>query len=168
MKKVLFLLSGVGLLAILTIFYFQDTDIKKGFRLGENSYMEDVEIVQKKGGETSFTMNAQKAVFETASDVRLSALKIYFPEKDLTLTSDGGLYNIEKKDLDIEGNIKASTKTYDIMATKLHWDALKNQLFSDDKVTIVGKKFHIEGENLIATSDKATLHKNVKAVFDGR
>jgi LPS export ABC transporter protein LptC len=168
MKKVLFLLSGVGLLAILTLFFFQDSDIKGRVHIGENSYMEDVSIIQKKGGVTSFVVNAQKAVFMTANDVKLTTLKLFFPEKELTITSETGLYNTESKDLKIEGNIKAVTKDYDIVTTKLHWDATKNLLLSDDKVTIVGKKFYVEGESLTATTDTATLHKNIKAVFNGK
>jgi LPS export ABC transporter protein LptC len=168
MKKVLFLLSGVGLLAILTLFFFQDSDIKGRVHIGENSYMEDVSIIQKKGGVTSFVVNAEKAVFMTANDVKLTTLKLFFPEKELTITSETGLYNTESKDLKIEGNIKAVTKDYDIVTTKLHWDATKNLLLSDDKVTIVGKKFYVEGESLTATTDTATLHKNIKAVFNGK
>jgi LPS export ABC transporter protein LptC len=170
MKKVLFLLSGVGLLAILTLYFFQDSDMKTKLKLGDNSYMEDVGIVQKKGGATSFTLSAQRAVFVTGQDVQLTALRIFFPAKDLTLTSDSGTYNTESKDLKIEGNIKAATKDYDILTRKLRWDATKNELFSDNKVTIVGKsrKFYVEGEDLTATGDTATLHKNVKAVFNGK
>jgi LPS export ABC transporter protein LptC len=168
MKKVLFLLSGIGLLAILTLFFFQDSDIKGRVRIGENSYMEDVSITQKKGGETKFVVAAKKAVFMTASDVQLTALKIFFPEKALTLTAENGLYNTESKDLKIEGNIRASTKDYDIVTTKLQWDATKNILVSDDKVSIVGKRFYVEGDSLTATTDTATLHKNVKAVFNGK
>ena len=168
MKKVLFLLSGVGLLAILTLFFFQDSDIKGRVHIGENSYMEDVSISQKKGGVTSFTVSAQKAVFLTATEVKLTALKVFFPEKSLTLTSDSGSYNTESKDIRIEGNIKASTKDYDIITTRLHWDPAKNVLLSDDRVRIVGKKFYLEGDGLTATTDAATLHKNVKAVFDGK
>lgn len=130
--------------------------------------MEDVSIVQKKGGVTSFVVNAKKAIFMTASDVQLTALNMFFPEKAMTVTSDSGLYNTESKDLKIEGNIKATTKDYDILTKKLHWDAAKGQLFSDDKVTIVGKRFYVEGDDLSATNDAATLHKNVKAVFNGK
>jgi len=95
---------------------------------------------RKKEGATSFTLNAQKAVFMTARNVQLTVLKIFFPAKDLILTSESGTYNTETKDLNIEGNIKAATKDYDILTKKLRWDATKNELFSDDKVTIVGKK----------------------------
>jgi len=162
------LLSGVGFLAILTLFFFQDSDIKGRVRISENSYMEDVSIIQKKGGETSFVVDARKAVFMTASDVQLTALKIFYPEKALTLTAENGLYNTESQDFKIEGNIRAVTKDYDIVTTKLHWDATKNLLRSDDKVSIVGKRFYVEGESLTATSNTATLHKNVKAVFNGQ
>jgi len=168
MKKVLFLLSGIGLLAILTIYFFQDSDVRGRVRLGDNSYMEDVGIVQKKGGATNFVLHAEKAVFLTAQEVKLTALKIDFPAKDLKLTSESGTYNTESKNLKIEGNIKATTKDYDIMTRKLRWDAAKNELFSDDKVKIVSKKFYVEGEDLSASGSTATLHKNVRAVFNGK
>lgn len=170
MKKVLFLLAGASLLAILMLYFFQDSDMKSRVRLGDNSYMEDVSIIQKKGGGTSFVVNARKAVFVTASDVELTALNIIIPEKQLTLTSDSGHYNTDSRDVKIEGNIKAVTDDYDIVTKTLRWDAAKNELFSDDKVTIVGKKksFYVEGDQLTATSGTATLHKNVKAVFNGK
>ena len=103
----------------------------------------------------------------TAQDVKLTALTISFPAKDLILTSESGTYNTESKDLKIEGNIKAVTKDYDILTNTLHWDAAKNELFSNDKVTIVNKQYYVEGEQLTASGDTATLHKNVKAVFNG-
>jgi len=168
MKKVLLLFSAVGLLAIVTLFFFQDSDLKGRFRLGDNSYMEDVSIVQKKGGATSFVVNAQKAIFVNASDVQLTALNMFFPEKAMTVTADSGSYNTETKDLKIEGNIKAKTKDYDIVTKKLHWDAVKGLLVTDDKVTILGSRFYVEGDDLTATNDSATLHKNVKAVFNGK
>ncbi len=167
MKKVLFLLSGVGLLAILMLFFSQDSDLKSRLRLGDSSYMETVSIIQKMEGATNFTLSAQKAVFMTAQDVKLTALTISFPAKDLILTSESGTYNTESKDLKIEGNIKAVTKDYDILTNTLHWDAAKNELFSNDKVTIVNKQYYVEGEQLTASGDTATLHKNVKAVFNG-
>lgn len=168
MKKLLVLLSGVGLLVILTLFFFQDSDLKSRLKLGDNSYMEDVSFIQKKGGVTNLILSAKKAVFVTADNVKLTSLSISMPERDLVLTSEGGTYNTESKDLNIEGNIKAVTRGYDIVTTKLLWDPSKNTLSSDDKVTIVGKSFYVEGEALTATGDIATLHRKVKAVFSGR
>ena len=71
MKKMLFVFAGFGLLAVLTFYYFQDSDFKPKFRLSDNSYMENVVITQKKAGQTRLVVNAQKAIFESETDVKL-------------------------------------------------------------------------------------------------
>jgi lipopolysaccharide export system protein LptC len=130
--------------------------------------MDGVSITQRKEGVVKWILNAEKAMFLTDNDVKLDKLKIIFPEKELTLTSNGGMYDIEKRNLKIDGNINASTKDYEIVATTLFWDSSKNEILSDEKVKIRGKKFFAEGDTLTATADKATLNKNVKAVFYGK
>ena len=167
MKKILFLF--VALLALIVfVIYFQSKGTETKIRFADESYMSDVSIKQKKNGETNWTLNAKKAVFLSSINVKLDDLKITFPEKDLILTSDNGMYDVESRNLTISGNIKASTDDYDIVATTLLWDSSKNKLFSDKRVKIVGKNFFIEGDNLIATTDKAKLSKNVRAVFYGK
>jgi len=170
MKKMLLVFTGFGLLAVLTFYYFQDSDFKPKFRLSDNSYMETVVITQKKAGETRLVVHAEKAIFETETDVKLLALNAYFPEKSLTLTSDSGRYNTVSRDIEIEGDIKANTKGYDIVTNKLHWDGKKAELLSQDKVVIVGKNrnIYIEGDTMTAQDGKATLHKHVKAIFKGK
>lgn len=168
MKRILFLCAILALFSVLAIYLNQEKFIDTKLRLGDNSYMDDVSITQKKEGVVKWIVNTQKAVFLNSNDVKLADLKIVFPEKDLTLTSDGGLYDIENRNLTIEGNIKASTKDYDIVANTLFWDSSKNEILSDEKVQIVGKKFFVEGDKLTATTNKARLDKNVKAVFNGK
>jgi LPS export ABC transporter protein LptC len=169
MRKMLFLLAGICLLTI-TFYHFQDSDFRPKYQLSDNSYMENVNIIQKKAGETRLVVNAEKAIFETDTDVKLLVMDLYFPEKGLTLTSDTGHYNTKTRDVVIEGNIKAKTKGYDLVTDKLHWDAAKSELISDDKVVIAGKggSFYMEGDTLTAHGDKATLRKNVKAIFKGK
>ena len=169
MKKLLFIFAGFGLMAVLTFYYFQDSDFKPKFRLSDNSYMENVVITQKKAGETRLVVNAEKAIFESETDVKLLALNVYFPEKGLTLTSESGRYNTVNRDIVIEGDIKANTKGYDIVTNKLYWDGKKAELLSNDKVVIVGKNrnIYIEGDKMTAHDGKAVLHKNVKAIFKG-
>jgi LPS export ABC transporter protein LptC len=170
MKKVLFVLAGMGLLMLIAVYYFQDSDFKPKYRLSDNSYMENVNIIQRKAGETRIVVDAEKAIFETETEVKLVALKLYFPEKELHLTSESGHYNASTKDVVIEGNIKANTKGYDIATNKLYWNAEKGELFSENRVTITGKNrgFYMEGDKLSSHGDKATLRKNVKAIFRGK
>ena len=133
--------------------------------LTDNSYMDGVTIVQKKQGVVKWTLGSKKAIFLNENDVKLVGLNITFPEKGLTLNSDGGMYDIAKRDLKIDGHISASTKDYDIVTPSLFWDASKNELTSDQRVHIIGKRFDVEGDDLNATNDRATLNKNVKATF---
>ncbi|MCL4491554.1 MAG: LPS export ABC transporter periplasmic protein LptC [Nitrospirae bacterium] len=168
MKKILFLLAFVCFFTVLAIYSNREGDIKTKVQLGGNSYMDDVSITQKKNGIVKWLLKSRKAVFLNDNDVKLTALQITFPEKELTLTSESGMYDIEKRNLKIENNIKASTKDYDIVASTLFWDASKNELLSDEKVRIIGKKFFVEGDNLTATTDNAKLNNNVKAIFYGK
>jgi len=169
MRKMLFLLALIGLLTV-TYYYFQDGDFRPKYQLSDNSYMEKVNIIQKKAGQTRIVVNAEKAIFETDTDVKLVTMTLYFPEKELTLIADAGYYNTKTKDVVVEGDIKANTKGYDIVTNKFRWDAAKSELISNDKVVIAGKggKFYMEGDTLTAHGDKATLRKNVKAIFKGK
>jgi hypothetical protein len=150
---------------VIILFSEREGDFKPKVNLSDNSYMDGVGIVQRKQGVVKWTLGSKKAIFLNENDVKLVGLTITFPEKGLTLNSDGGMYDIEKRNLKIDGHISAATKDYDIVTPTLFWDASKNELTSDQKVHIIGKRFYVEGDDLNATNDKATLNKNVKAIF---
>ncbi|MFA5353670.1 MAG: LPS export ABC transporter periplasmic protein LptC [Thermodesulfovibrionales bacterium] len=136
--------------------------------VGAYPFMEDVSIKQRKEGAVSFVVNARKAVFISNSNVRLTDLTMLLPDKGLTLRSNSGVYNIKDKSLRVEGAIRASTDTYRIDASSVLWDASTKELTSSEKVTIEGEKFSVQGTGLEATSEKAKLSGNVKAVFNGQ
>ncbi|MBZ0156761.1 MAG: LPS export ABC transporter periplasmic protein LptC [Alphaproteobacteria bacterium] len=166
MKKALFLLASLLFVGVLAIYSYKEGDMKAKVRLGESSSMDDIRITQKKEGAVKWVLYSKKAVFVTDNEVKLTSVQIRFPEKELSLTSERGAYDIGKRNLTIEGNIKASTKDYDIIASTLLWDSSRNELLSDREVRIVGKRFFVEGGGMVATSDSAKLHNKVKAVFD--
>ncbi|MDI6801074.1 MAG: LPS export ABC transporter periplasmic protein LptC [Thermodesulfovibrionales bacterium] len=166
MKRFFFIFSVIALSVALAVSFNNEKQELK-LQFGTKSFMDDVKITHKKNNMTKWELHSQKATFLSDKDVELANLKITFPEKGLVLTSDKGMYNIESRDLKIDDNIRASTEDYEIVAKTLFWDSSKNELFSDGKVMIVGKKFFIEGNALAATTDKAKLNNNVKAVFYG-
>lgn len=167
MKKVFLALSCLALGLVLYFFLNGDREAGHKLKLGPAAYMEDVGITQRKGEEVSWTLRAKRADFLTGKDVRLTELEVRFPERGLVLTSQNATYDIDKKDFTIEGNVTASTRDFSFVAPALSWDSAQNELTSDSRVIIVGKKFSIEGEGLKATPDKATLQNKVKAVFGG-
>ena len=168
MKKILFVAASVFLFYVLAILFNQEKDLKVRVGLGDNSYMDEVTITQKKEGVINWIIDARKALFLSETDISLNDLKIVFPEKELTLTSEGGLYDARGRTLKMDGNIRASAKDYDIIARSLFWDSSTDEITSDSRVQIRGKRFFVEGDRLTATSDKAKLTNNVKAVFDGK
>lgn len=136
--------------------------------IGATPFMEDVSIKQRKEGAVSLMLNARKAEFISSSDVRLLNLTMVFPEKGLTLVSDRGLYNMKDKRLRIDGGVRASTSSYTINASSGQWDSVRKELTSSEKVTIDGQRFQVQGDGLEATTDRAKLTGNVKAVFYGK
>ncbi|MGD0282561.1 MAG: LPS export ABC transporter periplasmic protein LptC [Dissulfurispiraceae bacterium] len=165
MKRILFLLVFICFFIVIALFFEREGDFKPKVNLTDNSYMDGVSIVQRKSGIVNWTLGSKRAIFMDENNVKLIAMKITFPEKGLTLNSDGGMYDIEKRNLKIDGHITASTKDYDIVTPTLFWDSTKNEIFADHGVQIIGKKFYVEGDDLDATNDKSILNNNVKAIF---
>ncbi|MCE5313207.1 MAG: LPS export ABC transporter periplasmic protein LptC [Nitrospiraceae bacterium] len=168
MKKIMFVALSAFLIGMFTFYFNYEKDMKAGVKMSEYSYMDDVSIVQRKAGVHKWTLNSKKAVFVNENDVDLEKVTIDFPEKGLVLNSDTGSYHMGTKSFTVQGNIKASTNDYDIVADKLTWNAETQQLTSDTKVNIVGKRFSVIGDRLEAVTDKAKLLNNVKAVFHGK
>ncbi|MCL0084635.1 LPS export ABC transporter periplasmic protein LptC [Thermodesulfovibrionales bacterium] len=159
------LIVFLSLLVVFVFYLNHERDTRVNFQLEGKSHIYGVNITQKKRGATNWMLNAEKALFLSDVDIELSKLKMTFPEKGLVLTSDSGIYNVKSRNLEIIGNIIASTESYDILATTLFWDSSENKLFSDYKIQIVGRGFFITGDSLAATTDKMKLRKNVRAVF---
>ncbi len=156
-----FLLS----LIMLFIYSIHYKESRIGLQYSEAPYMDDIKITHKKDGIIKWHVEAKKAIFADATQVKLENLRITFPDRKLILNSDSGTYNPTNQSIKIEGNIKAETNNYTISAINLSWDASKSELSSDKKIQIVGKDFIIEGDELSASTDKARLNNNIKAVF---
>jgi LPS export ABC transporter protein LptC len=146
--------------------YEKNYDVK--LRVSDNSFMDNVSIIQRRDGIVKLSVNAEKAVFILDDEVQLNRLTMTIPEKGLTLSSSSGLYNLKTKDLKMVGDIKAYTKDFEIFAENLLWDSSRNEVTSDKRIRIVGKNFSAEGNSFEAIADKATLKENVKAIFYGK
>lgn len=164
-RTILLIISFLLSITILFVYSLQLQDSNLKLTYSESPYIEEVMIKHLRDGITKWIVSAQKADFINTNDVVLKKLKITFPEKDLILTSEEGFYNMANQSIKIEGNIQAQTKNYVINASTLSWDPQKNELTSNNKIQITGKDFYIEGDELSASTDKAKLNSNVRAVF---
>lgn len=164
-RTTLFAISFILSIIIIAVYSFQHRETKITLVYSESPYIDDVVIKHRKEGMVKWMVDAKKAVFNNTNEVILKDLTITFPEKKLVLTSDEGVYNTANQNIKIEGNIKALKKNYVINASTLSWNQQTNELFSDKKIQIIGREFYIEGDELLATPDKAKLNSNVRAVF---
>ncbi len=166
MKRQIFLVLCLLLLGVFVIYSGYDKDTTPKLRLADRSQLEDVTITQKRDGILKWTLDAKKAVFQSDREVRLSDMRVQLPDKGLVLTAESGIYDMESRDFTIEGTVKASTDKFDIVSGALRWDADRSELHTGEQVTIVGKNFVVQGEDLVATTDRATLRKNVRVQFN--
>jgi LPS export ABC transporter protein LptC len=168
MKRWLPIGASLVILALFLIFLNQEKDYDIKSAISENAFMDNVSIIQRKEGAIKLALSAEKAIFVTNHDIELNKLSMEFPEKGLILNANSGIYNIETKNLKIDGTINARTKDYQVIADTILWDSTKNEIVSNKKIKIIGKKFFAEGDSLEATADRATLKRNVKAIFHGK
>ncbi|MCX8070190.1 MAG: LPS export ABC transporter periplasmic protein LptC [Thermodesulfovibrionales bacterium] len=168
MRTVLPLIISSILLGVSMFFLTsQDGDFKTKISYSENSFMEDIVIEQKKTGNLIWRLEAKKAIHLNEDDIKLENITVLLPEKDLKLKAQKAFYSLKTKDFHIPEDIDVSAKEFDIKGKGIYWDSKTNTLKSESDIKILGKGFSIEGNSLSATSDKARLENNVKAVFYG-
>lgn len=167
-KGTLFVVTLLIFVVALWFVSNKDPNFKAPGTVMEASVMEDVVIEQKKAGQVKWRLSAKKAYHMSNDDVRLSDVSISMPEKNLVIKTDEALYSLSKRDFSVPGEVKVYSKDYDIVGSKLHWDASRSLLTAERDIKIVGQSFILEGDDLNATTDRATLNKNVRATFYGK
>jgi len=164
------LLFILSLFLVMVSFYFltsHDGILNPKITYGDNSFMEDIVIEQKKAGSLNWRLEAKKAIHITNDDIKLDNIAIILPGKDLKINAETAYYNLKTKDFKIPNEVSVYAKDYEIKGAGIYWDSNTNTLKSQKDIKIIGKGFTLEGNSLIATKDKAMLEHNVKAVFYG-
>lgn len=168
-KKVSFVVSLFFL--IISVVYMKldgGNDLIPKISYGENSFMEDVVIEQKKSGEIKWRLHAKKATSISNDEIGLEDITVILPEKGYEIKAAKAFYNLSNKNFNIPGEVIAFSKDAHIKGSKLFWDSTTNSLKAESDIEIRGKGFNIQGDKLDATSNKAVLNKNVRAVFDAK
>ena len=114
-----------------------------------------------------WTLNASRAdIIEGSDRVKLNDVVLWVENKDMTIYSPEGFYNMESRDLTLNGKIKAVTKGYTIITESVEWNQSKGEIKTKEAVKIESKKFNVEGVGMEADSEqKVRILKNVKATF---
>jgi LPS export ABC transporter protein LptC len=130
------------------------------------SFLENVEVVNKKAGEHQWSLLAKKVtISEDENIAKMHTVTVNLPRQGMTVKADSGSYNIDSKDLTLTGNIKAETDGYVVRTEQITLQSDKDELSAEDRVIIKGKRFRIEGTGLKVIQQKVRILSNVNAVF---
>lgn len=169
-RKSLLVLPLLSLLALFLLLGY-NRELDKALLLKGGSFIEGLKIVHKKNGISMWTLNASRAdIIEGSDRVKLDDVVLRVENKgenkEMTIYSPQGFYNMESRDLTLDGKIKAVSKGYTIITESVEWSQSKGEIKTKEAVKIESKKFNVEGVGMEADSEqKVRILKNVKATF---
>ncbi|MEJ2683711.1 MAG: LPS export ABC transporter periplasmic protein LptC [Candidatus Sulfobium sp.] len=161
----------IFLMVLFSLFFYFSRDRGRtafGVRQAGDSYMEGVRIVNRKNGKRDWVLTADRA--DIAADGRVAYLKnieIKIEGRGVTVYADKGSYDIDGKNLTLDGRTVAKGDSYSITSQNVEFNSAKDSLATDGKVYIKGKKFRVNGKGMAVdnAAHKVRILRDVKAVF---
>jgi hypothetical protein len=101
-------------------------DMGGEIQLKGNSFIERVQIIQKKDGETLWTLHAAKAdFFEGEDKAELSDMSLKMQKNNIVLYTDRGIYSLSEKRFTTDQVVKAQAEDFLITADSMEFDISK-------------------------------------------
>ena len=167
-KKLLFL---VLIIATLTFFILVRSEKggKLDVQLKGDSFFEGLKIVNKKDGVTDWVLWAKRAdLTKDGKEALLSGVEMKLESQGMTVSAVKGLYNMETRQVFVEGVLRASNKNFVFTTSQARIDGNKGTFNTAGDVKIEGKKMELEGKGMQAENNqhKVRILKDVKATFN--
>ncbi len=167
-KKLLFL---AFIIAALTYFVLirSEKSGKLDVQMAGDSFFEGLKIVNKKNGATDWVLLAKRAdMTKDGREALLTGVEMQLEKRGMTVTAEKGLYNMETRQITVEGALRASSKNYVLTTSRASIDGSKGNFDTSGDVKIEGKKFEVQGKGMQAENNehKVRILKNVKATFN--
>lgn len=169
MKKVLLFLASFLLFSLFFFLVKGEKANKMDVRLKGESFFEGLRIIQKKDGVQDWVLIAKRADISKDGDkAHLSDIEMEVKSRGITIFAEKGLYNMNTKEISIEGPITAKNKDYSITTGEVEIDSNAGLLKTGSDVHIEGRKFTLKGKGMeIQNNDqKVRILKDVKATFN--
>jgi len=134
-----------------------------------DSFFEGLKIVNNKDGTTAWVLTAKRAdLSKDGKEALLNGIEMNIASQGITVQAEKGLYNMETRQISIDGVIKAHNKDYEITAGQASIDSDTGKIETSGDVRIEGKKFNLEGTGMKADNNEQTVRilNNVKATFN--
>ena len=166
-KRVIFLLLIV-ISSVIFFYSFSEKATRLSVQPAGDSFFEGVKIVNKKDGATEWVLTAKRAdLLADGKEALLSGVEMKLEQKGISVEADKGLYDMETKNVRVDGVITARNENYVITTRGVTIDSAVGTLETEQEVKIEGRKFDLEGKGMIADNNaqKVRIFNNVKATF---
>ena len=167
MKKILMFALCLFFAGTLFIMLRSDRENMGNIKVKSTSFIEGLEILYRKNGNTIWKLNARKADFtQDENMVELSNLTVTVQKNGMTFYADTGRYDLLTKNFIINSDIQAEAKDYRIITSSIDYDASTGNVRTDERIVVEGKKFTVEGKGMTLDSEqKVRIRNDVKATF---
>ena len=168
MKRSMLAVLSIALFSLLFFMFKSERGTKTGVLLKGESYIEGLKLVHRQNGNTDWTLTARKAdITDKGDKAYLSGIEMKIENKGITVYADKGLYDMNARDLFVDGKVVAKGDSYSITSEGVKFDSTSGTLKADGGVKIEARKFSVEGIGMDAdnTAQTVRIRKNVKAVF---
>lgn len=167
-KKLLFVILIFAALAFILLIR-PEKGAKLDIQLRGDSFIEGLKIVNRKNGVTDWILWAKRA--DMASDGKkalLSGIEMKLQSQGMTVSADKGVYDMETRQVSVEGVLHASNNNYALTTSKVLIDGSRGNIDTAGDVRIEGRKFELEGKGMQADNNdhKVRILKDVKATFN--
>lgn len=146
-----------------------EKEAKPQIQLMGDSFFEGLKIVNRKNGATDWILWAKRADMDSAGKrALLSGIEMKLQSQDMTILADQGVYDIETRQVSVEGVLHASSNNFALTTDKVRIDGSGGYFDTDGDVQIKGRKFKLEGKGMQADNKdhKVRILKDVKATFN--
>ncbi len=162
------LILSIMLFSLIFFLFQGEKDGKPAALLRGASYIEGLRIVHRQNGSRDWVLTAKRADFDQKGESAfLSGMEMKIEKKDITVTADNGVYDMQTRRLTVAGQTVAKGNSYSIMSRGVEVDGVSGGLKANGEVKIEARKFSVQGEGLEADNNGQTvrIRKDVKAIF---
>ncbi len=168
MKKSILVILSLTLVALLIYMMksektAQTVSLQKG-----ESYIEGLRLLHRQNGAVDWILTARRAdIGGKGDEAYLSGIEMKIEDKGITVYADKGLYDMNARNLVVDGKVMAKADSYSITTEGVKFDNAGQMLKTDGRVRLDARKFSVEGTGMEADNTAQTVRilKNVKAVF---
>ncbi len=168
MKKSVLIILSITLFSLLIYMMKGEKIAQTGSLQKGDSYIEGLRLLHRQNGALDWILTAGRADIGGKGDkAYLSGIEMKIEDKGITVYADKGVYDMNARNLVVDGKVVAKADSYSITTEGVKFDNAGQMLRTGGRVRLEARKFSVEGTGMEADNiaQKVKILKDVKAVF---